>query len=67
MPYTNQQKDEAVDLYVEYGAAAAARLTGVSSRSVRGWARAAGVAAARDKNLIDASDRLALQQKADRG
>jgi transposase-like protein len=66
MPYTNQQKAEAVDSYVEHGAAEAARLTGISSRSIRGWARAAGVAAARDKNLIDASDRLALQQHADR-
>ncbi len=66
MPYTNQQKAEAVDSYVEHGAAEAARRTGISSRSIRGWARAAGVAAARDKNLIDASDRLALQQKADR-
>ena len=62
----DEQRAEAVDLYVEYGTAKAARLTGISSRSIRGWAKAPGVAAARDKNLSDASERLALQQKADR-
>jgi transposase-like protein len=66
MPYTDEQRAEAVDLYVEHGAAEAARRTGISSRSIRGWAKTADVAAARDKNLIDAADRLALQQKADR-
>ena len=66
MPYTDEQRAEAVALYVEVGAAEAARLSGVSPRSIRGWAKATGVAAARDKNLIDGADRLALQQKADR-
>ena len=42
MLYTDEQRAEAVDLYVKHGAAEAARLSGISNRSIRGWAKAAG-------------------------
>ena len=43
--YTDAQKAEAVDLYVEVGTAEAARRTGASTRSIIGWAKKAGVTA----------------------
>ena len=41
--YTEAQKAEAVELYVEVGTAEAARRIGVTPRSINNWAKAAGV------------------------
>ncbi len=43
MPYTVEQKQEAVDLYTTVGTAEAARQTGVTTRTITNWAKAAGV------------------------
>ncbi len=61
--YTDTQRSEAVTLYVEHGAAEAARRTGINKRSISRWASAADVSADRDKNLTDGADRLALQSR----
>ncbi len=66
MSYTDKQKTEAVALYVEVGAAEAARQTGAGARTIRRWADEAGMAAARDKNLTDAAERLTRQSTAQR-
>lgn len=41
--YTDAEKAEAVELYVEVGTAEAARRIGVTPRSINNWAKAAGV------------------------
>ncbi len=41
--YTDAQKAEAVELYVEVGTAEAARRVGVATRTITRWASAAGV------------------------
>ena len=41
--YTDEQKSDAVTLYVEHGTAEAAELTGINGRSILRWAQAAGV------------------------
>ncbi len=41
--YTDAQKAEAVELYVEVGTAEAARRIGVTGRTITNWAKAAGV------------------------
>ena len=64
--YTEQQKSDAVALYVEHGAAEAARLSDINVRSIRRWAKAADVSADRDKNLTDAAERLTKQSTAQR-
>ncbi len=43
MPYTVEQKQETVELYVEHGTAETARRTGVNPRTITRWANAAGV------------------------
>ena len=43
--YTDAQKAEAVNLYVEVGATEAAKQTGISRRSINSWAKAAGFTA----------------------
>jgi transposase-like protein len=37
-PYTDAQKAEAVDLYVEHGTAEAARQTGIGTTTIKRWA-----------------------------
>lgn len=64
--YTDEQKTDAVDLYIEHGAAEASRRTGINKRSISRWANAADVSADRDKNLIDAAERLTKQSTAQR-
>ena len=46
MNYTDAQKAEAVDLYVEVGTAEAARRVGTTTRTITRWASAAGVVSA---------------------
>ena len=64
--YTDTQKTDAVDLYIEHGAAEASRRTGINKRSISRWANAADVSADRDKNLTDAAERLTKQSTAQR-
>ncbi len=48
--YTDTQRREAVDLYIEHGTAEAARRSGISTRSIKRWAKDSDVVAqARDK------------------
>lgn len=64
--YTDTQRSEAVTLYIEHGAAEAARRTGINKRTISRWANAADVSADRDKNLTDAAERLTKQSTAQR-
>ncbi len=65
--YTDTQRQDAVDLYVEHGATEAARRTGVSRRSVNEWAKAAGVTAqAKIEKTQQARDVLATTVAKDR-
>jgi len=63
MKYTDEQRTEALALYVEHGTAEAARLFGVSPRTIRRWANEEGLAAARDKTLTDAGERLKVRHE----
>ena len=61
--YTDAQKAEAVDLYVEVGTAEAARQTGITGRSITRWAKAAGVVSQdRIEKTEDAREVLAATQ-----
>lgn len=59
--YTASQREHACALYLEVGAAEAARRMNVSSRSIRRWASEAGLSAARDEKLEDGAARLHAQ------
>jgi transposase-like protein len=56
--YTDEQKAEALALYVEHGAAEAARQCGVAKGTIQSWASRAGVATHATENLL-----LATEQK----
>ena len=51
--YTDTQKREAVDLYVEVGTAEAARRIGVTTRTITTWAKAAGVTSAERAKKVE--------------
>ena len=59
--YTDEQRAEALTLYVEHGAAQAGRMLFIPPRTIRYWANQHAIAAARDKNLQDGSVRLQAQ------
>lgn len=54
MPYTDIQKAEAVELYLEHGTAKAAEMTGITPRSIIRWANAAGVSQDKGKQTEQA-------------
>ncbi len=61
--YTDQQKSDAVDLYVEHGTAEAARRTGITGRTMTRWAKAAGIVSQdRIEKTEQARDVLAATQ-----
>ncbi len=59
--YTDTQKAEAVDLYVEVGTAEAAKRTGITGRSITRWAKASGVSQDKAEQTEDAREQLALK------
>jgi len=59
--YTDEQRAEALGLYVDHGAAQAGRMCDIPPRTIRYWANQHALAAARDKNLQDAGVRLVQQ------
>lgn len=60
MAWDQKTRQQAIDLYVTDGASEAARQTGVPVRTVRRWASEAGLAAARNENLTNGAEQLAL-------
>lgn len=66
MKYTDEQKQEALNLYVEHGATEAAHLTSIPKRTLLRWATDAGMAQARAKKTEAARTQLARQQDARR-
>ncbi len=66
--YTDEQKSDAVTLYVEHGTAEAAELTGINGRSILRWAQAAGVVSQdRIEKTEQAREVLAATQAEKRG
>jgi DNA-binding transcriptional MerR regulator len=61
MAWDQTTRQQAIDLYVTDGASEASRRTGVPVRTVRYWANAEALAAARDQRLTDGAARLAKQ------
>ncbi len=59
MRYTDEQRAEAVELYQQVGAAAAARQLGMTARSIVGWANKAGVSQVRAEKTQAAREQLA--------
>ena len=66
MGYSEADRQKAVDLYIEAGAAEAARQIGCDPRTVRRWAKDAGVSADRDQVLTEGGERLAKQNEYNR-
>ncbi len=66
--YTDEQKTDAVTLYVEHGTAEAARQTGINARSILRWAKSAGVVSQdRIEKTEQAREVLAATQAEKRG
>ena len=63
MKYTDEQRAEALVLYVEHGTAEASRRTDIPRRTIRHWANHEGLAAARDLVLTEGGERLAKTYK----
>ena len=61
--YTDQQRQQALDLYLQHGTAETARRLNIPKRTVRHWANQAQLAAARGENLEAAHRQLALQHE----
>lgn len=61
MAYTDQQRTDALEAYVQHGAAEASRRLDIPSRSIRRWANDAQLSAARGEKLKAAT--AALQMK----
>lgn len=59
MAYTDEQRAEALTLYLELGTAETSRQTGIPKRTIRHWANQANLAAARNQALQDGGERLA--------
>lgn len=59
--YTDEQRREAVDAYIEHGTAEASRRTGVSGRTIRRWAEDAGLSQARAEKTDAARKQLEAQ------
>ncbi len=57
--YTDEQRAEALTLYVEHGAAYTARQTGINKRTISRWAQEANLSADRDLALTEGGERLA--------
>ena len=53
--YTDDERQAALDAYLAEGASAASRTTGVPARTIRYWARNAGLTTARRENLQQAA------------
>ena len=63
MPYTDTQKAEAVDFYLEHGTTKAARHIGVTTRTINNWVKAAGVTSQeRIEKTQPARDALAAER-----
>ena len=56
--YTDEQRAEALALYIDHGAAQTSRQLDIPARTIRRWANDAGLAAARDKTLTEATAKL---------
>lgn len=61
--YTDQQRTEALDLYLDVGTAETSRRLDIPKRTIRHWANQAQLAAARGENLEAAHRQLALQHE----
>lgn len=64
MRYTDEQRQQAVDLYTEHGTAEASRRTGIPRRTIRRWANQAGAVAAANTKETEAATRAARIQAA---
>lgn len=64
MRYTAEQKAKGLKLYETEGPTAAARQIGCSPRTIRDWAKTAGVSKARSKNLEAAASMFAAERAA---
>lgn len=62
--YTDEQKTHAVDLYRESGASAAARSTGIPSRTITRWATAAGAVSQASREKTETARAAAAEQVA---
>jgi len=59
--YTDEQKREAVDLYLEYGAAEAATRTSIPRRTISSWITKRGLAQAKGQQTEAARQQLAAK------
>jgi transposase-like protein len=59
--YTDEERAEAIAHYVDHGAAQAGRMLNIPPRTIRYWANQAGLAAARDQQLEEGTQRLEKQ------
>ena len=64
--YTDEQKAEAVRLYVEVGTAEAARRIGTSGRTITRWAKAAGVTSQDRVEKTDAARQVLASTQAEK-
>ncbi len=62
--YTDEQKAHAVDLYRESGASAAARSTGIPSRTITRWANSAGAVSQASREKTETARAAAAEQVA---
>ena len=62
MRYTDEQRAEAIALYIEHGAAEAGRRTNIPARTIRRWAADQQLTAVKDKTLQEATAHLQVLQ-----
>ena len=66
MQYTDEQKQEAVNLYIDVGTAEAARQTGVTARTINNWAQQAGATVSQERDKTEAAREALAAKNANR-